>query len=183
VTGTPVAQRLESATWDCPVCDRMGESTLVRVMRDGAEIGRYVECGECFRTFPAAAWDQPGVYFKPNHLDACLRTMLLMTVADGRVVDDELDKLAQIYTHVGGPTLSREALQAVIAGTAPSAAGALAAIVAGLAGGLNEQGKLAVIRGAYEVATADGHLHEEERALLVTLADALGVPNPLDPLD
>jgi len=184
VTDAPVAQALVRRTWDCPVCDRMGESALFSVTRGGVEVGRYVECGECFRTFPAEAWDQPGVWFKPNHLDACLRTMLLMTVADGRVAEDEIDKLSEIYGHVGGPPLSRDDLLAEIAKMQSGPGAGLAATVATLTGGLNGQGKLAVMRGAYEVATADGDLHDRERDLLATLAAALGVPNPLlDPID
>lgn len=178
---SPVAHPLARGTWDCPACDRLGASTLVEVTRGGAPIGRYVECGECFRTFPAEAWDRPGEYFKPNHLDACLRTMLLMTLADGRVVEDEIGKIAEIYPHVGGPPLAREDLLAEIAGAGQADPAVLEATVAALAGGLNEQGKLAVIRGAYEIATADGDLHQRERELLATLALALGVPDPLDP--
>lgn len=175
-----VARAVSHGAFTCPACEKVGAYALVRVTRDDAEVGAYVECTECFCTFPRSVlWRADDEPVRPNHLEACLRTMVLMMVADDKVVDEEIERITTIYPHVGGRDLTAEDVMAEVARIQEDDQG-LEPFLQRMAVRLNEQGKLAVIRGAYEVATADGFLHEAERELLADLARALHVANPLD---
>jgi len=175
-TSTQVAR----GAFTCPACGRTGDYVLVRVARAGTEIGTYVECRECFCTFPRSVlWRAADGPLRANHLEACLRTMVLMMIVDEVVLDAEIDRITEVYPQVGGRDLTRDEVLAEV-DRAREDAQALEPFLQGMAGRLNGQGKLAVIRSAYAIATADGVLHESERALLGALATALDIENPLD---
>ncbi len=119
---------------------------------------------------------------RPNHLAACLGTMVRMMLADEKVLDAEVARIIELYPQVGGGRLSEADVRSEIE-VARADPRELTAVLSEMAGRLNPQGKLAVIRVAFAVATADGHLDVRERALLGDLARALGVDDPLAPRD
>ena len=93
------------------------------------------------------------------------------------VDDAEVSHIIAAYQTVGGEPISEAEVRA--AGADPQTPD-LDAHLSRMAGQLNEQGKLAVVRSAFRVAAADGEFQEEERALMAKLATALSVDNPFE---
>lgn len=169
-------KQLARGRFVCPHCTQMTTYLHKRVSRGSALLAEHVECLECFCTFvPGVLEDDSGV--APLHLQAALRTMALMMIADGVIAPSEVERIAIAYQRVGGAKLTEDQIRA-----AGASAGRvdLQDFLRSMAGQLNDQGKLAVVRSAFTVAAADGVFQDEEKALMRSLAEALSVENPIE---
>ena len=97
-----------------------------------------------------------------------------MMLADGVIDDTEIQMIQDVYTQLANTTLTaddvmREAEQARSDGLT------IHDFLARLAPHLNDAGKEAVVQGAFMVANADGEFHDDEKALLVEIAEAMGM--------
>lgn len=187
-------------TFFCPQCQSETVYRQVTVRRAVRVAGidlvplrraaEYIECQRCRGTFipevllpEAQSWN-----LKPLQLQAALRVMLLMMLADGVIADSEVRTVAEVYQSLGGEFLPSSAVLTQ-AEHARADRRDIDEYLETTALTLNEEGKLTVIRGAYEVAAADGEFQAEERQLMrriVTLlrpsADpfqTLGIQMPL----
>ena len=143
-------------------------------------IGEYVECLHCRDTYKTSVLD-----FDPDELAAAKekvieaefhaavkRVMVLMMLADGKIEDSEMETIQLIYGKLAKSELTKEALEKEV-GEAKSDGRGLRAYLSSLVGSLNDSGKETVVKAAYFVASADGHVSTEETNLLAELASAL----------
>lgn len=187
-------------TFFCPFCKADTPYRYITVRRTIRLAGlnlvplrraaEYVECRNCNGTFipevlepDARTW-----HLKPIQLQAALRVMLLMMLADGVMEDSEVQRISEVYALLGGDPLPTTAVrtQAEHARVDPRG---IEEYLATTALQLNEPGKLTVIKGAFEVAAADGEFQSEERELMRRLVrvlepsrdpfKALGISMPL----
>ncbi len=171
-------------TFPCPYCKTQTAYRLISVHRTvrvvGFDVlpvrkaGEYVECLGCDGTFipevlepDARVWN-----LRPLYLQAVLRVMALMMIADGVSDEKEIDRIIEVYQHLGGERLHRSAVISQ-AEHARADRRDVETYLSEIAVRLNEVGKLKVFQGAYEVAAADGSFQEEERVLLTRIARAL----------
>lgn len=161
-----------SGKFVCPACALEQDYHRVTVWRGDDEVGGYVECQECFTTWPHQVLDpRTERRDEPLHLEACLEAMLRMMVVDGDIADSEVERIARAYAHVGGSSLEADEIRRRASGV--DEGDDVRDFSRRIAPSLNEHGKMAVLRSAWEVATADGVIHDEERRLMRTLVDAL----------
>ena len=180
------ASLVEKGRFSCPQCRGEAPYRLFKVRR-ALRVGgvpvlpwraetAYVECGTCKGTFipdvlePAAAsWN-----IRPLHHAASLRVMLLMMLADGAVEDAEIQRITELYASIGGEPL-RSTTVRTEAEHARADRRDVEHFLADVGPRLNEHGKLAVLRCAWEVANADGNVHDDEKALFARLVRTLEI--------
>lgn len=178
------ASKDASGTFSCPYCQIETAYRHVTVRRSVRLAGidllplrraaEYIECQKCHGTFitdvllpEARSWN-----LRPLQLQAALRVMLLMMLADGVIDDLEVQTVARVFQQIGGGPLPESAVR-THAEHARVDHRDIDEYLQTTALTLNEEGKLTVIRGAYEVAAADGEFQLEERALMRRIVAAL----------
>jgi tellurite resistance protein len=142
------------------------------------KVGEYLECQRCRNSYneqvlsfdPAAQQAKQ----KAEFIEHLKRIMILAALADGRVDDEELDVIRDLYKKLTGATLGgadfeRELALAGKAGISP------AEYSQRFAGNLNEHGKEMVIKAVHSVLAAGGGLGQDEHDLLSDLASAMNV--------
>ncbi|MBS2015570.1 MAG: TerB family tellurite resistance protein [Deltaproteobacteria bacterium] len=185
-----VTTTVASGTFFCPGCMAKRSYEHQRVRRFFTlyfipiipldTIGEYVECLHCKDTYKTGVLD-----FDPDELAAAKekvieaefhaavkRVMVLMMLADGKIEEAEMETIQLIYGKLAKSELSRDALEKEIAAARSDGRG-LRAYLSSLVGSLNDSGKETVVKAAYFVASADGHVSTEETNLLGELASAL----------
>jgi tellurite resistance protein len=183
VTTTP-----ESGQFFCPTCGSGATFRWRRVRRFFTlyfipvipldRLGEYIECQGCRGTFqigvlefdPAKAAGEVEAQYQTG----VRRVMIAMLLADGVIEDSEVAAIRSIFHELTGRDLGEAVVRQEIAEIQGSGA-EVKQVLAGLAGMLNDHGKEKVIEAAYLVASADGEFHESEQALIVQVADVLGV--------
>src|SRR5262249_15597376 len=103
---------------------------------------------------------------------AVKRVMVLMMLADGKIEESEIETIQLVFEKVGKKKLSREDVDKEVS-AAKAEGRPLSVYLEKLVGSLNDPGKEAVVKAAFFVATADGHVSEDETRLLAELAAAL----------
>lgn len=181
-----------SGEFHCPHCRSRGPYRRRRVRRfftlyfipvlPLGLAGEYVECERCQRKYEPdvlelGAAGGPGAAPAAPRADlhaAIRRLLAAMATAYGPPDDRELSTARSVYRQVAGADLSAAELSAEV-DRARRDGGDPCPALASLAGALDDQGREALIRAAWVVATADGELRVEERALLGRVAEALGM--------
>jgi tellurite resistance protein len=95
-----------------------------------------------------------------------------MMLADGKIEDSEIETIQLVFEKIGKRKLTREEVDREVKSTQEDGR-PLAKYLETLVGSLNDAGKEAVVKAAFFVASADGHVSEEETGLLAELAAAL----------
>lgn len=139
-------------------------------------LGEYVECGRCESTFkpeileydPEAAKAE----IEAEYHHAVRRVMIGLMLADGRIEDEEVRTIAELYQQLTGSALSDAQVRSEASQTDPDAA-SITGQLKDMAPRLNDHGKEMVLRGAFLVAAADGAFQEEEMELISKLGEAL----------
>ena len=106
--------------------------------------------------------------------DYILMAMVAVAAADGKLDDQEIGLIQQIYRDQSGRSLSPEEIKA--AGEANARDGALLARLSAAADSLAKPTKEEIIRASYLVLLADDRIAGEERKKLQDIAAALKVP-------
>jgi tellurite resistance protein len=181
-----VTTNVASGDFYCPSCDGKKKYEHKKVRRFFTlyfipiipldTVGEYVECRSCANTYkPAVLTFDPEAHDKKLEAEfksAVKRVMVLMMLADGKIEEAEIETIQLVFDKIAKTKLSREDVDAEV--TAAKADGRpLAKYLEQLVGSLNETGKEAVVKSAFFVATADGHVSEDETRLLAELAAAL----------
>jgi tellurite resistance protein len=181
-----VTSTVESGDFYCPSCDKKQRYEHKRVRRFFTlyfipiipldTVGEYVECQTCRGTFKLAV-----LAFDPEKKDkeleaefqaAVKRVMVLMMLADGKIEESEIETIQLVFEKIGKKKLTREDVDGEVK-RAKDDGRPLAKYLETLVGSLNDKGKEAVVKAAFFVASADGHVSEEETRLLAELAAAL----------
>ncbi len=100
--------------------------------------------------------------------------MVAMAAADGKLDEQEIGLIQQIYRDQSGRSLTPEDIRAVE--EANMRDGGLLAMLAAAADSLNIETKEEIIRASYLVLLADDRIAGEERKKLQDIAAALRVP-------
>jgi tellurite resistance protein len=100
--------------------------------------------------------------------------MVAVAAADGKLDDQEIGLIQQIYRDQSGRSLSPDEIKAV--GEANARDGALVARLSAAADSLDTSVKEEIIRASYLVLLADDRIAGEERKKLRDIAAALKVP-------
>jgi tellurite resistance protein len=175
-------------TFSCPSCSSFRQYKKKRVRRFFTLyfipiipldlIGEYVECSACESTWKTDILDyepaQPRRNIEAEYQLAVRRVMVLMTLSDGLIQDEELDEIGRIYEIIGKTRIEREAIRKE-ATEALRAGESVEEYLSAVASYLNEAGKENIIRAAFMVAAADGTFHEAEKALLGRIGTSLGM--------
>ena len=137
-------------------------------------LGEYIECDQCAGTYQTEilSYDpsQGAAMIEAEFHTGIRKVMVLMMLADGRIDDDEVQTIQQIYSDLAGAGLPeadvrREAAE--LEGASPKAC------LGPMVGSLNDHGKELIVKAAFMVAIADGEFPEEEQALLAQIGEAL----------
>lgn len=141
-------------------------------------IGDYVECQHCKDTYkPDVLSYDPSAgrrAFQAEFHAAVKRVMVLMMMADGRIDEEEIDTIQDVFGKLVNREIQREEVDAEVAAARADGRG-LRQYIASVSSQLNESGKDIVLKAAFFVAAADGHVSDEETALLSELASALEI--------
>jgi len=176
----------------CPQCNRDTVYKLFTIRKElevaGVSLipwkkeGEFVECQECRSTYISEVLDPDKVSWKikPLQLQAAMRVMLLTMLADGEMQETEIRKVAEVYTHIGGEKMHSTAVRTQAEHAKADPRG-IEEYLEAMAPRLNESGKLAIVKSAWEVANADGKVQEEERQFMKRVAKALKLKR--DPLE
>jgi len=100
------------------------------------------------------------------------RVMVLMMMADGKMDEEEVETIRQVFGKLSRREVSKDEVDAEVAAS-KNEGGGLRQYLARVSPNLNDAGKETVVRAAFYVAAADGKITEEETALLAELATAL----------
>jgi tellurite resistance protein len=169
-----------SGEFACPSCDAKRGYDRRRVRRFFTlyflpiipleTLGEYVECTTCRGTFKPAVLERKD---HPAEFEAAVkRVMVKMMLADGKILDDEIEAVQRIYEKLAKRPLARSDVDAEVT-AAKADRRPLHAYLESLVGTLNDAGKEIVLKAAFFVAASDGELHEDESRLLAELAAAL----------
>ena len=132
-------------------------------------LGEYVECQLCKGTFDPAILDHSHESehrrFEAAFAEGIKRVMVLMMLADKRVEEAEIKAIIDVFGKVTGRTLTKQDVKREIL-IARSKGEDLDQYLEGLLGRINNDGKELVVKSAYLIAQADGHIDPTELALL-----------------
>ncbi len=140
--------------------------------------GVYLECQTCLDTFdPAVISMRPEEDLRPLqaiHRELMLKVMVVMMETDGRIFNEEVMRICEIYEEMIGFRLPDRILEDEI-NAARSTERDVFDLVKGYASRINDQGREKVLRAAYHVAESDGRIGDREQAFLMSLGVAMGM--------
>ena len=182
ITTTP-----EKGTFYCPRCQDNQNYNLKRVRRFFTlyfipiipldMLGEYVECPACQGTYDPEILDydprEENQRLEALYFVAVKHVMIGMLLADGVIDDNEVRTLQTIYQDMTGTQLPEDEIREEIA-VVRASGNSPVELVAQLNGQLNDVGRETVIRAAYSIAAADGHVDPSEMALIGDIGKTLG---------
>lgn len=143
-------------------------------------LGEYVECQICKATFDHSLLDmdneQETTHIQATFNEAIKRVMVLMMLADKRIEDSEIEAIRHVFHQITGKELTPKDIKREVL-IARGKEENLEAYLEGLLGRLNEDGKELVVRAAYLIAQADGHVDASEVELLYHIGSQLELPD------
>ena len=103
-----------------------------------------------------------------------LTAMALMTLADGRVAEDEVTRIRFIFGRVTESEVAEHEVRAAVAEVRASGM-TMDGHLKSVADSLSEGDKRRILKAAFAIANADGRVVDEEDALLQRIAKGLGI--------
>ncbi len=185
ITTTP-----ERGTFNCPRCQSSQNYNFKRVRRFFTlyfipvipldKLGEYVECPSCQGTYDVEILSyDPGqdvAQIEAFFFIAVKQVMIAMLLADGEIDDSEVLALQSIYQELTGAQIPEDELREEIAVINGSGSSAIQ-LIQELSPTLNNPGKEMVIRAAYQIAAADGHVDDSELQLIGKLGQTMALSN------
>ena len=139
-------------------------------------LGEYVECQQCQGTYhyEILGWDPnaEAAHAEAIFMVAVKQVMIAMLLADGVIDDQEVRELQVTFEDLAGVAITEQDLREEIAGVQEHGFDALE-LVGQFAPTLNDRGKEILMTAAFQIAVADGHVDDSERALLEQIAQRL----------
>lgn len=183
-----VNSTMEEGHFFCPQCEREEPYRLRKVTRfftlyfipliPLGRIGEFVECRTCTSTFVPNVLDyEPGQgenEFLAEYEKAMKHTMVLMMLADGEIDEEELLVVQDIINRNGHHDVTLEELE-FYANTVKNSPDDVSTYLKNVATSLNEHGKEMVIRSAFSVAAADGHIDDSEVNLIYEMGQVMNM--------
>lgn len=138
--------------------------------------GEYVECNTCKGTFVPRVLDynpqSSQNEFQSEYEKAMRFTMIKMMLADGEIDENEMLIVQKIINKFGHNDLTLHQLEALVEQVEKSDK-TLDSYLTKISGGLNEHGKEIIIKCAFSVAAADGHIDDSEIEMIHQIAKNL----------
>jgi len=139
-------------------------------------LGNYIECQKCKNTYNENVLDynpeKESEKFQAEYDDAIKKIMILMSLADGKIEESEIDSILAIYEKITSAKMERDKLVNEIEEVKQSNK-EIIDYTSSLRGQLNDQGKEMIIKAAFLIATSDGEFHETEQDLLTQISSSL----------
>lgn len=101
-------------------------------------------------------------------------TMALMVLADGKVEDDEINSMVQIFSNFSDDEPTAEEMRTVVEEMQNSDTN-ISDFTRGQADKFNTDGKSLLIRASLMIASADGEMSEKEKEGIFAMANGLGL--------
>ncbi len=137
-------------------------------------IGRYVRCDQCSTDYEEAVLSFNPEAIQQSFIEDLKRVMILMAVSDGQLDSDETAAIQGTFFDMTGNHLSESEIGAE-AQMAMSSNTELAAYVTQIANDLADEGRIAVVQAAFNVASAGGSMTPGRQEQLMKLPMALGI--------
>lgn len=141
-------------------------------------LGEYVECQHCLNTYKTDVLDYDPQddkrEFEALYIEGIKTVMIAMTLADGKIENEEKEMIKEIYEEITGSLLSDDDIEVDLYSYESNYI-SLEKYVKELFPYLNDSGKENIIKVAYYVSVADGQLDRTEEKLLNDLAKKLQI--------
>lgn len=113
----------------------------------------------------------------PSPREVVLQVMLMITLVDGKVSEDELTRIRWVASRLGGdpPVPVSEADVRIALERVSHDAFDLETYLRGIASQFSEDDKRRVLKAAFIVACADGRVVDQEDAMLGRIGRSLGI--------
>ncbi|MCB0641857.1 MAG: TerB family tellurite resistance protein [Phaeodactylibacter sp.] len=181
-----VKSTVDRGDFYCPQCESDREYKYKKVTRfftlyfipiiPLGRIGEYVECQSCRGTFIPRVLEykrDPGAdQFLSEYEKAMKHSMVLMMLADGEIDPNEKDQVLQIINKFGHNDMTMTELEDYIVQVQNNPED-ISTYLKKVGPMLNEHGKEVVIRCAFSVAAADGHIDDSEIELIKDMAEVM----------
>lgn len=182
----------ERGQFNCPQCGCVREYNRKRVRKFGhlyyipvlplENLGEFVECRTCLSTYevsvlnydPKKMIEDAQAEFEAEFHKAIRGVMILIMLADDKIDQSEMTAIQSTYNQITGVNLSMVDLMAEkdrIENNFTSIDNFLSQIKPHL----NDHGKEMVIRAAFFIAAADGVFQEEEKVMIMEIAQSLEI--------
>lgn len=139
-------------------------------------LGEYVECQHCLNTFKTEVLEYDPQdeerEFEALYVEGIKTVMIAMTLADGKIDDEEKEMIKKIFEEITGSKLSDDDIEVDLYSYESNYI-SLEKYVKNLFPYLNDSGKENILKVAYYVSIADGELDHSEEKLLNDLAKKL----------
>lgn len=142
------------------------------------KLGDYVECQACQGTFNPEILDydpnQEAAQTQALYVTAMKQVMIATLLADGVVDDDEVTLLQEIMLALGGIDVTIQDLREEIDEFSKRRIDP-EKLLSELSGTLNDKGKEQVLKAAYRIAAADGHVDKSELQEIHNFGEAMNM--------
>ncbi len=138
--------------------------------------GNHVLCCSCKNTFWGSVLECSPEISKQNFNPSILHLMVLMMVADGKIEEEELQSIKQIYSDLTSETVKDKEIQTLIENVSEENV-SVEEYLKRITPYLNDYKKTLIIKAAYLVSAADDIIHEKEKKLLEEIRKALKLDN------
>jgi tellurite resistance protein len=183
--------KVSAGSFHCPQCGREQAQHWYKVRNWFAlyfipiiplsVAGQYIECQICFGTFDTEAldhgpdhYDAEGRKFQAEFQKAMMTTMVLMMLADGKIVPSEVEMVKNIFEQLTGEECPSELVTRETARLEATHI-EIKDYLDGVSSRLNDGGRSMVFQAAVLVAQADGEVAQDEERLLKKTYKALGL--------
>ncbi|WP_310622058.1 TerB family tellurite resistance protein [Flexibacterium corallicola] len=143
------------------------------------DLGEFVECQSCNSTFNdrVLSYDPKGdqIKFEAAFSVAAKRVMFKMALADGDIDDSEIEQITQSFQNIAKREIDQQDIATELE-NARNDTRSIKEYLTEVAATMNDTGKELVLRSAIAVIKADGHVDDEEIAVLKELIEALDMP-------
>jgi len=182
-----VTSTMEKGAFFCPQCEADRDYNFKKVTRfftlyfipviPLGRVGEYVECQSCRGTFiPRVLEYQPQQQSQDEFLSeyekAVKHSMVLMMLADGEIDPNEKDTVLKIINKFSHHDLTMTELDDYIYQVENNPED-ISTYLRKVGPMLNEHGKEVLIRCAFSVAAADGHIDSSEVDLIKKMAEVM----------
>lgn len=185
-----VSSTIESGHFDCPQCEQEEEYKLKKSTRfftlyfipliPLGKLGEYVECQYCKGTFIPNILDYEDGYndeeddVLAEYEKAMKYCLVKMMLADGEIDNREKVIIKNVVNKISHHDIELADIDELIEDVEYYAQD-LEDYLQEVTPRLNAHGKELIIKAAYSVAVADGHVDEDEMDLLRTIAKAMEI--------
>ncbi|HNR44483.1 MAG TPA: zinc-ribbon domain-containing protein [Methanofastidiosum sp.] len=179
---------ITSGTFYCPTCNSEQEFNHKKAKKYFTlyfvplipleEGGEFIECKNCKSTFNLNVLQYRPSLGKEEFLSeykiAFKKLVIMMALADGRIHENEIRGISDIYSGLIGRKVSLEEVEKEIQ-LVKNEGLTIQEYLKKIAPYLNDFGKESIIKNVFLISLADGYVDESEKKLMIEIATSLGI--------